>query len=435
MNNKLKIVWICSFSNPEIRSYLDIKPKSIFEKVICKMFNYDIMTNKDSAVWNTNAIEQFEKFHNIDLHIICAYRGLRKEEIKFNIRGINYYFFREENTPFSKRIYNLFFARNTSQYKKNRLHFSKLISEINPDLVHVVGAENPYYSLALLDVPKSIPTIVQLQALLSRIVNVTQNPVEKKSFKYKSVFEQEIIKRANYIGTNVQVFAEYIRNNIKKNAIILKTSLAMAQKIDLTEEKKEFDFVYFSVDIQKAVDDAIEAFVIAYKKNSKITLDIIGKYSSDLKERIINRLKTVGAENSVTFEGLLPTHDDVIKQIRRSRFALLPLKMDIVPNTIHEAMGNGLPVVTTVTEGTPKLNNKRLSVLLSQQGDYLSMAENMIKLLSDEKLSSSLRNNAAITESEYSNNHDRMLEWVNAYYECISNFRYNKPINEKLLMK
>lgn len=434
MDKKIKVVWICSFSNPEIRRYAKIKPKSIFERIAYKLLKINISDAKDTAIWNSNAIEQFENFHNIDLHIICAYRRLIKKEIRFNLRGINYYFFREENSSFVNKIYKLIFTKNTSLYKKNRLLFSRLISEIQPDIVHVIGAENPYYSLALLDVPQTIPTIIQLQALLTRLVNITKDSIEKKAFKYKGDLEQLIIQKANYIGTTVPSFAEFIRNNIKKDAVILKTSLAMAQQIDLSQEEKEYDFVYYSANIQKAGDDAIEAFIIAFEKNNKITLDIIGQYEESFKEKLINRLKTVGAENSVKFEGLLPTHNDVIKQIRKSKYALLPLKMDIVPNTIHEAMGNGLPVVTTITDGTPKLNNKRLSVLLSKQGDYKSMADNMLKLICSEELTISLRNNAAITESEYSNNYDRMLKWVEAYYACISNFKENKPINKELLM-
>ena len=41
-----------------------------------------------------------------------------------------------------------------------------------------------------------------------------------------------------------------------------------------------------------------------------------------------------GIKDAVTFEGMLPTHDDVIAQIRKSRFALLPLRIDLTSGTI-----------------------------------------------------------------------------------------------------
>ena len=133
------------------------------------------------------------------------------------------------------------------------------------------------------------------------------------------------------------------------------------------------------------------------------------------------------------FEGRLATHDDVIRQVRKSRFALLPLKVSLVPNTLHEVMANGLPLVTTVTPGTPVLNEKRESVLISQPGDVEDIARNMIRLIENKELGEKLRKNAALTEYETANNTEIIAHWV-AVYEAICSYkRDGVPIPNKFL--
>lgn len=415
---KIRVVWVCSFSNEKIRAKLPFDSGGCF-KALYKLLGVTFGRETDSAIWNTNAIEEMEKINDMGLHVICPVRGLAKDEVVYEDNGIHYYFFREQNSNIVRFVCHQLFTQYTSQYKKNRRTISQFISEIRPDIVHVMGAENPYYSLSLLDVPSNIPTIIQLQALLTRLVNVTQVKEEKKAFYYKGMLERKIIKKANYIGTMSPVFRQYIKEEIKPDARFLDITLAMAQKINLEQTEKQFDFVYFSSSISKAGEEALESFILAHKKNPNITLDIVGGYDDAFKEKLDARIKECGIESSITFEGRLPSHDDVIHQIRKARFALLPLKMDFVPNTLHEAMANGLPVVTTITDGTPSLNEKRQCVLLSAQNDFQTMSNNMIELLDNEYLANELRQNAAAYENERSNNWSIIVKWVDAYKNIV----------------
>lgn len=413
---KIRVVWICSFSNPEIREKLSIRRPSLFERVAYHVLKKQMSYGKDSAIWNVNAIKEFEIFQDeIELHVVCAIRNLKSEEQTFVLRGVHYHCFREENSSLLRKLRRQLFTKNSELFAENRRNFSHIIADIKPDIVHVIGAENPYYSLSALDIPEDIVSIVQLQALLVRLVDVTDKPEEKESFAYKGELEKQIIRKVDYIGTTVPEFIDYIRKYIRPDAQFLGISLAMGQKIDRTECEKQYDFVYWSANINKAGEDAIEAYILAYKQNPTITLDIIGGYSDDFKAKLIERLTSVGAENSVTFEGLLPTHDDVIHQLRKSKIALLPLKMDFVPNTLHEAMANGLPVITTRTDGTPGLNVNRQTVLISEQGDYGNMSQNMLKVLDEPSLFSELQQNGFTTESDYDSNEKRMKKWLQAY--------------------
>ena len=99
-------------------------------------------------------------------------------------------------------------------------------------------------------------------------------------------------------------------------------------------------------------------------------------------------------------------------------------------------MWNGLPVITTITAGTPLLNKKRESLLISEIGDNTAMAENMLRLIEDFGLAERLRTNASITVEEfYGNNTLRARDWVAAYYACIDNFKNGMPFPDNILNK
>lgn len=420
---QIKVVWICAFSNPKVREHFTTKINPIL-RFILKKKGHPVNTSVDYGIWNSNAIKEFEKIKDIDLHIISPIRYLSKKEVRFDVNGIHYYFFRDENSNLISQLYYQLVTKNKSLFIKNRKHVRTLVKEINPEIVHVIGAENPYYSLALLDIPDKIPTIIQLQALLDRLVENIANQFEKKNIAYKGRLERQIIDKADYVGTEVVDFKEYIKEEIKPETKFLDISIAMGNEINLTEEVKVYDFVYFAAGINenKAGDVALKSFAIAHQLHPEITLNIIGKIDEGFRKILDEIISKNRLENAVFIEGKLPTHNDVISQIRKSKYALLPLKFDFVPNTIREAMCNGLPVVTTITEnGTTKLNEKRESVLLSEQGDHNAIAKNMIKLIENPSLAETLRKNAAISEEERINNYDMMLKWADVYKKIKSN--------------
>lgn len=413
---KIKVAWICSFNNAKTREFISYKG-DFLGKFLSRFSKWFSLNNCDTAIWNVNAIEEFKKFDDVEVHVICPVRHLNSKLIEYTEDNIHYHFIREQHSNSFRFILHNLFTRYSSKFKSNRRRIKQVLKRVNPDLIHVMGAENPFYSLALLDVAEGIPSIIQLQALLCRIADVTKVPAEKKGFAYKGRWEHQLIRRADYIGTKLPEFRKYITQYIKPEARFLDISLHMGQNFDFSLSEKKFDFVYFSVNISKAGLEALEAFILAHRKYPDITLDFVGGYDETFREILDARIRDAGIENSVFFEGRLPTHDDVISQIRKARFALMPLKMDFIPNTIHEALANGLPVVTTVTDGTPSLNNKRETVLLSLQDDFEAMAKNMGRLLDDPQLAESLIKSGFETEKEFNSNEDIARNWLKSYKE------------------
>lgn len=415
-NRKIKIAWICCVSNQQIRDKLKFykwTPTALLRRITGKIYL------QDYAKWNTNAINEFEKFSDIELHIISPHLHLSNLQ-EFSINNINYHIFNSEDDSIIDVIKTRFFKIKRKNYNKNSRKINEIIEQINPDLVQMIGVENPHYGESGLLLSRRRPFIINLQTLMSDPNFLNNYPISKESYDYRSKIERELIIRADYIGTKVELFKNIISKNIKNNAFFIDMSLAVGENVNITDSVKDYDFVYFAADISKAIDHAIEAFALAKKKHPNITLLVVGGYCNSLMQQLKTRMNELGIGNEIKFVGKPETHDEVINEIRKARFALLPLKIDLISSTIRESMANGLPVITTITPMTPELNAKRKSVLLSNTYNYQEMADNMCLLLGNPDLASELIENAIITTNERYSNEFFMNEWRNRYFEILN---------------
>ena len=380
-------------------------------------------SNSDFAVWDTNAISEIEQMlDGIDLHVVAPHSGISHLH-EFDENGIHYHIFWSEWDIIIEKLKRRFGLQNKYSFRHHRKTISKLIKKIEPDLVHVIGIENLFHSLAVLDFPNKIPVISQLQTLVSDDRYKKNTKESDKEYAFHSQMEKEILLRSDFIGTDVKRFIQIIKDEIKPNAVFVDTRLPIAEPVYFGSEEKKYDFVYFAADISKAADWAIEAFAEALKMKPGITLDIVGGYSVQFKALLDNRIEELGIKENVIFEGKLSTHNDVLRQIRKAHFALLPLKIDLVSSTIREAMACGLPVVTTITPNTPNLNKELECVMLSPVGDHKAMADNMLRLLCDIDYAKKIRENARIKMEERISNRSVVEKWKKSYFDCVKSFQ------------
>ncbi|MCU7694609.1 glycosyltransferase [Haoranjiania flava] len=413
----MKIVWICHFSNSIVRDKIQLsKSRGWMERIVRKIFNRPVAAFADFAPWITNGILEFEHSTDFELYVISPHYGMINETEEFKKNGISYYFFRpDDQTLFGKLKRK--FSGEKSLYKGNRKNILKIVRHIKPHIIHMYGAENPYYSSVALDIEnKEYPFLVSLQTLMSDQEFKNNYPIGESEYNSRVGVEKSIIKKAQYIGTEIEKYRQIIWEKINPKAIIFPTFLFLSQKINISNFKKKFDFVYFAGGINKAADLAVEAFALAAQLKPQITLNIVGDTPEPFTTNLKTRIKELKLEDKIFFSGKLPTHNDVIQQIQLSKFALLPLKIDIISGTIREAMFSGLPVVTTITPGgTPTLNQKRVSVLLSDKENISSISKNMIKLIDEPGLAEDLKANALITVNEMWNNIESFNTLVSAY--------------------
>lgn len=420
MQRKIKVVWVCHFSNNRIRKHI-VFDRRYFKYVIKRLLGRRCETVSDFAVWVTNGIKEFESFKDVELTVIFPHRGVKGTLQRFEDNGVTYFCFRSEDDHLTPFILEKVFKFRNKRYNKNKKIVQNIIKTVHPDIVHYIGAENPYYSCTLLGLNEDLQTIVSLQTLMSDPSFRDNYPISLGEYNYRVEIEKKVILRSKYIASKIQTFRDIITKDIKPNAVFLPMSLAVGQQLYLEEVNKEYDFVYYAANVEKAADYAIEAFAIAQKLMPGLTLNISGYCSEDYKAKLDYLIYKNNIVQSVFFTGRKDCHEDVLNQIKKSRFAVLPLKIDLISGTIREAMACGLPVVTTITPATPSLNEKRESVLLSPKGDYLSMAQNMIRLVGDDAFATNIRENALLTIQESYDNKKEMRNWVNVYNSILDN--------------
>lgn len=431
---KTRVVWLCHFSNSFVHKQLALRYNPVI-RIIRKLAHKSVDLNvSEYAIWITNGIKAFESIEDVELHVVSPYPHLKAKVQLFVANGITYHFFQSEDDVFLSFLFKRIIRPNSFKYRRNSLIIKRIIDSIQPQIVHLFGAENPDYAVGMLKLPKGIITIAQLQTLLNDPLFMV-NKNKDRLFINRAGIEKAIIQHVNYVATPTQKYREIIKRYISPSAFFLNIGLALEEPIVTDQCNKVYDFVYFAANISKASDLALEAFAIAHSVRPEIKLDIIGSYSAEYKKELDCIVKKFGLEDAVVFEGCLPTHDDVLKQIRLSRFALLPLRVDITSGTIREAMSNGLPVITTDTGelGTQKLNLTRQNALLSPIGDHQAMANNMLRLLDDSVLAECLRQNAYQTRLEASSNVVTARKYVEAYKACISRNLNGTPIPSSII--
>lgn len=435
MEQKIKVVWLCHFSNAFVHERLDLQLNPLIG-LVKRLANKPVNTEvPEFANWITNGIREFERFDDVELHVVSPYPYLKSTTQMFEANGVHYHFFKSEDDSLFVMFYKKVIHPSYYSYKKNCKVIAQIVNAINPDIVHLFGAEMPNYALGFLGIKSNVIKIVQLQTLVSDPIFKDNYSLSNTIYQYKLSVEQKVLKAADYIGTTAIKYRHIIKDCFKPKATLLDIGLALSEPIVKERTEKQYDFVYFASDINKAVDLAIEAFALAYKNNPHITLDIIGGYDAGFKQSLDSIIAKHGITNAITFEGKLLTHDDVLVHIRKSKFALLPLKVDLTSGTIREAMSNGLPVITTDTGklGTQMLNQNRQSVLISPVGDHQALADNMQKLLCDKELEESLRSNAYQTRQETRSNNATIKKYVDAYKACLEYYWNKKPIPKELL--
>ena len=420
--SQIKVLWICNFSNPDVRKKLFLRHIGL-DNIVRRLLKLKDLSNTDFGIWNTNGINEIKSHPEISLYVISPHHNLSTNLQKFDMDGIHYYFYREQSYTLKWKILTKIFKKSSS-FLSSRNIISKIVEEVRPDIIHIIGAENPSYSLAALDIPNNIPLIVQLQTLLN------DPNILKQSVAYSETMlqcERNVIKRADFIGCSDADahFRNVIEHDIQKGKRFLNLELPNGLSVQISNETKDFDFVYFSSNINKAFDLALEAFIIAHSIKPSLKMEVIGYYDSDFKKKVDKRIFSNNLQDCIHFAGHQETYNEVLDLVKKCRIALLPLKIDLISSTIRESMALGLPVITTITPGTPELNKQRESVLLSEIGDYKTMSENMLKLVSDSDYFSLLQNNAAKTIRDMFDNSAAIDEWVEAYKK-LYNINYVK---------
>jgi glycosyltransferase involved in cell wall biosynthesis len=427
---KLKVAWICHFSNQHIRKRLPLSDRRL-SNFLRKLIGKQYINYSDFAPWITNQICEFEKLDNIELHVIAPHSGLNKFIFEFEMNGVYYHFFKPDLFFLVDKFIDKITKKRRIEYKLNRLFVRKILKKIQPDIVNLIGTENPYYSITTIDI-KDIPLYVSAQTVYT-------NPDREKfsGIVDQSIWDTElkIHQKEKYYGCVGRMHRDLILNN-NPEAIIFKYLFPIQKPLTIeTELEREFDFVFFAAQVtnKKGIEDALEAIAIVKRHHNNVSLNVVGKCTQDYKELLLGKIQNLNIIDNVFFTDYFPLHEDMQKHISKARFALLPLKLDVISSALIEAIYLELPIISYKTSGTPYLNKNGETVLLAEIGDIEKLAVNMLRLLSSPELASQLKKDAkAFVEKEF-NNTTSSKRLVSNYKAVIDHYHNNIPIPNDLL--
>jgi glycosyltransferase involved in cell wall biosynthesis len=304
-----------------------------------------------------------------------------------------------------------------------------LIKKIAPDIVNISGSENPYYSIAALDI-ENMPLLITAQTVYA---NPSRQNLSGHVDKFRWELELEIFKKTKYYASGATMHRDLILM-YRPDAIVLKVQ-GSAPEVPAFEGSKEYDFAFFAAQVtpKKGIIDALEAFRKVRESSPDVSLNIIGSWEPGLMNELCPGLELGKLREGILYSGYFENHDDMLRQVQKSRFALLPVKLDAVSGTIRESMLMGLPIVTYRTSGTPALNKDRENVLLADIGDTETLACNMLRLLEDAEFANCISNRAIeYAEKEFSYKKN-IAQWI-AVLEAVYQHYYEKSEIPKELL-
>ena len=349
---------------------------------------------------------------------------------EFEMNGIFYHFYKYDLPIIHSPLPSKYHLGGNLRFFCNRYHVKKYLKNINPDIVNLIGTENPYYSITALDI-KNIPVYISVQTVYT---NPKRRIFDDSIDILKWNIELKIHKKERYYGCSGRMHRDLILKN-NHEAIIFKMFFPLEKPTQFKQTQKQYDFVFFAATVakKKGIEDAIEALSIVKKQKHNITLNIVGKCHSSYKMFLLEKIKKMELLENIIFTDYFPIHSDLHRHIIKSRFAILPVKIDIIPGAIFESIFLNIPVVTYKTSGTPYLNRDGESVLLSDIGDIKKLAQNMLKLLNSPSLGEELSKNAKlIVEKEFDNTISAKRLVLN-YSAVINHYYHNIPIPEEQL--
>lgn len=427
---KIKIAMICHFSTAEVRSHLPLDDRKVY-RFMRKLLRLPNKTGNygDIAPWDKSIIEDFRKRDDVDLYVISAHSGLKKPECQFEMDGVHYWFVRCDFTNMLQRL-----VPNDALWRKlNTLtpKVRRIIDAIKPDIVNLQGNENAYYSATVLGL-KGYPIYSLCQTVYNNPDRAKYGEVSSKN----ATTEMEIFKKVKYFGVYSKMHYNLLRP-LSPNAYIFKFGYPGSRKLlRPTPTEKEFDFVNFAMGIseKKGYYDAVKALAIVKQTYPEVRLNLVGGASEEELAKMKALISDLGLQENVVMTPFFEKRSDMFLHIQKSRFALLPCKMDNVSGTMTQSMQLGLPLIVYRTTGTPGFNKEKECALIAEHSNIGDLASKMLMLMNSPELAETLKTNAREFQENRARkameNGDRLIANIKA---IIDNHKNGTPIPQDML--
>lgn len=298
------------------------------------------------------------------------------------------------------------------------IHFAKVLLVDRPDIVHMHSSFGASFY-------RSLPFIYMASWAKKPIINHIHgadfdefyvNASDKKKAQIKKVYNKcsiLIALSAEWADRFMQIVPA------KKVRIIVNYSTLHEEALEERLQRTSNNTVLFLGEIgrRKGCYDipAVAAEVVRVVPNVKFILAGVG---SEADEKAVKELfKDKGVAEYVVFPGWVRGADKD-KLLRESDVFYLPSYNEGMPMSILDAMGYGLPIVSTNVGGIPKIVHDEENGNCCEVGDIKTMSDSIAKLLTDrDELTKFGKKSFEIVKNGYSL--ERHLELVEEVYESL----------------
>lgn len=374
----IRIMWLCNTPLPEIGKELGVKIKG--------------------EGWLQGISDQLRKCEDIEFHYVFP-QNKRNGIFKRKVNNILFWGFNNN----SENFYQL------SEKRKKQIR--QIVTEINPDIIHIFGTEIAHSLECTESVPDKSKVIVSIQGLVSELTKVymkklpvwkqllgtsTFNSLWKAKYDFfrRGINEKATLKSAsNVIGRtawdrrcvlrinpNCRYFycSETLRDPFYKG----KWDLNQVEKYSIYISQANYPIKGFHVFLE-AFREVLEYFpqTQVYVAGSNAFLqngDDFGKYINQL-------IKKYGMKNKIHFLGVLPG-EKVKEKLLSVHLTVMPSLLENSPNSIGEAILLGTPVVAAKVGGIPSIVRNEKEALLYSNHSIRQMAECIKRIFEDEEL-------------------------------------------------
>ncbi|MFC2096242.1 glycosyltransferase family 4 protein [Bacteroidota bacterium] len=398
---KLRVVWLCHFTNDEVQAIINPRIKV-----------------DELSPWIPSSYKILQNDQDIELHIISPHKHINNFK-KYLKDGIYFYFYNAHMPIFGYPWPKFFKWDYISNFRKNKRITRKLVNNIHPEIIHLHGAENAYYSSSILQFIKEYPTILTVQGFISKT-----NKRKSIQIKKKIHIEHLILKKLKSAFYRTETMAKDLK--IFNPDINLYWGTYPTKKIiPLADISKKYDLVFFArVSKDKGIEDLLKAVAIIKIKKPDITLCVIG---SGKLESFQLLAKELGISENVIWAGFLPTQADVHKLASQARIIVLPTYHDIISGTIIESLFLKIPVVAYNVGSIHEVNKHEEIISLVKKLDVEGLAKSILDLLNNEKLQEERAEKGYKRAMEMfsTSNEEIKNDLLKAYNKVIENFQHS----------
>ena len=331
---------------------IDTMTKGGAERVIANLSNYLINEQKVEILTLLNRKCQYEIDNNVKIY------SLNISEKRKNI--------------LEKFIYTL---NNVKEYCDK-------IKEINPDIIISFLPRSSYYSI--------------IAAKLNRkkiIVSDRNDPnIEYRDFINRTLMKA-LYKKADGFVFQTEEAKKYFKKKIQNKSVVIPNPINEKFLCNsYSGEREKIIVTVGRLTEQKNQILLINAFKEISKKYSEYKLFIYGE--GPLKDSLTRYIEKEGLRENVILKGIA---NNIKEEIYKKKMFVLTSNYEGMPNALMEAMGIGLPVISTDCPiGGPKFLIKNgNNGLLVKVNDNKNLEESIIRIIEDESLEKKISLNAA----------------------------------------